>query len=101
MTLLPKTTDTATTHHRREQLLAGWERVSKTARQLQSRHQAKRKDNATGRRNDGGQRGKQGGGGEANEEKAQETSNDVFWAVSKFFFSFSFRYFITNELFRY
>ena len=48
-----------------------------------------------------GMKGKQGGGGEANEEKAQETSFAVFWAISKFFFSFSFHYFITNELFRY
>ena len=40
--------DTATQkpppHHRREQLLAGWERVSKTARQRQCRHQASTQD---------------------------------------------------------
>ena len=66
----------------------------------------RRGDGTTGRRNDEeterrGTKRKQGGGGEAKEEKAQGTSNDVFWAVSKFFFSFSFHYFITNELFRY
>jgi len=36
-----------------------------------------------------GTKGKQGGGGEANEEKAQETSFDIFWAISKFFFFLS------------
>jgi hypothetical protein len=80
-------------HYRREQLLTGWEWVSQTARQRQRRHPAKQNEDATGRRNDEeterrGTKGEQGGGGEANEERAQETSFDVFWAVGKFFFSF-------------
>jgi hypothetical protein len=74
-------------NHRHEPLLVGWERVPKTARQRQRRHQAKQNDNATGRQNDGGTRGKQRGGARQTKNKAQETSNDVFWAVGMFFFS--------------
>jgi hypothetical protein len=60
-------------NHRHEPLLVGWERVPKTARQRQCRHQAEQNNNATGRQNDGGTRGKQRGG-EANVEQG---SRDV------------------------
>ena len=74
-------------NHCHEQLLMGWEHVSKMVRQRQRRHQAKWNDNAMGKRNNGGTKGKQGGWGGARQtkKKAQETSNDVSWAISMFF----------------
>ena len=87
------TTDTTTTPPHHKQLLMGWEWVFQMARQWQHHHLAKQNEDATGRQNNKemeswGMKGKQGGGGEANEEKAQEMSNNIFWAINKCFFNF-------------
>ena len=49
----------------------------------------------------GGAKWKQGGSGEAKEEKAQKTSNDVFWAVGKFFSLFHFIILLLMNFFKY
>jgi len=52
----------------------------------QTERQQTRRLEATGGRSDQGKKGKQQKEGGASEQKAQETSNDVSWAIGKFFF---------------
>jgi hypothetical protein len=62
----------------------GWERVTLQNSGTTRRHQAKQNNNATTR-----QWETMGGNNErnkANKKEAQETSDDIFWAVGKFFY---------------
>ena len=104
-------------HYHCEQLLAGWEWVSQTARQWQRRHPAKQNEDATGRRNDeetkrrgdettrrrndGGRRGNKEEEAKQKKKGPKRHHLTSFGPSVSFFFPFSFHYFITNELFRY
>ena len=89
-------------NHRREQLLTGWERGTterrgsgNATRPTENGTTRRRGDGTTtGRRNDDGETERRRGGTTAErddeeakqtEKKAQETSNDVSWAVGMFF----------------
>ena len=85
----PKTTTTATTAtqtQRREQLLAGWERVQLQTARTATRHWTTRNEKGTTTR----QRDEDttGDKGEVNPAKKSPRDVDVSWATGKFFFSF-------------
>ena len=69
----------STLNHRREKLLVGWEHM-----QVQNNERTTLPPDQMERC---GTRGRQWEEGEANEKKAQETSNDVSWAIGNFFTS--------------
>ena len=82
-----------TQNHRCKQLLMGWEWIQLQNSETipmpppsQMEWQQTRQLEATGRWSNEGKKGKQWKEGGANKKKAQETSNDVSWAIGKFSF---------------